>query len=351
VKLTRTSAILAIIGVLLLASAAVVRWVVLPSVSQLPEDFSSSQDYEGTYSGLNQAALAGGAGDVLVEGVPVSATRTYETDSVEGDTSVITQTIERTIGGQSSTTEVKYAVDRETFESTDPPSGAEDVVDSEGLIFSLPVDPQTDGDYRLWDASTQAAYPLTYEGESTLGDRAVYEYRSVADGELADPAALGLPTEIPRPLLTTLGPALAEVLPPEVLAQLPVIIAQLPATLPVSYTSSTTSTVFADQEIGATISSGSTQEITAQLALGPQTIEVPFSTIELTATDDSIAARADDTADKASSLNLVGTILPMALAALGVLLVIVAIVLAVRAGRGGQGSATVDESGRTPAGV
>ncbi len=331
--------ILAVVGVLLIVAAAIVRFVVVPSVTTLPEDFSSSQSYEGTYSGLNQAALAGGGGDLLVQGVPVEATRGYEIDEVDGDTAVVTQTVERSIGGQSSpATELKYAVDRDTFESVAPPAGAEDVVPSEALIFSLPLDVDPEGTYALWDQTTAAAYPLTYEGESTVAGREVHEFQAVAEGPIANPEALGLPVAIPKAQLTALAPALEGALPPGLLAQLPAVLAQLPDVIPVSYTSTTTSTLFADQELGATISSGSTQQITAQLQVGT-TVDVPFSTIELSATADSAQTRADDTADKAGSLNLVGTVLPIVLGALGVLLLLVALVLAVRAGRGRKADA------------
>jgi hypothetical protein len=332
-RLTRTSQILVVVGVLLIAAAAIVRFVVVPSVATLPEDFASSQDYEGTYSGLNQAALAGAGGELLVDGVPVTATRSYETVEVEDGTAVVEQTVERSLGGQESpATTLRYAVDRDTFESTAPPADAEDVVPSEGLIFSLPLDVDPEGDYALWDQATGAAYPLTYEGESTLAGRDVYEFRSVAEGELVNPEALGLPTSIPKTQLTALTPALEGSLPPEVLAQLPAVLAQLPDVIEIGYTSTTTSTLFADQAIGATVSSGSTQEITAQLNLGT-TISVPFSTIELSATEDSQQERADYAADNAGDLNLVSTLLPLVLGALGVLLLLVALVIALRAGR------------------
>ncbi|SFF86895.1 porin PorA family protein [Blastococcus tunisiensis] len=333
-RLTRASVVLAVLGVLLIAGAAVVRFVVVPSASRLPADLETGQDFEGTYSGLNPAALAGGAGDLLLQDVPVTASRTYTVDSTDGDTAVITRTVERTIGGQPDpATTIRYAVDRTDFRSTSAPSGIADVVPSEGLVFTLPLDPETDADYRLWDQTTAAAYPLSYEGTSTLAGRTVREYRSVADGPVADPAALDLPTSVTKAQLVALQPVLARQLPPAVLAQLPAVLAQLPDDVPVTYTSETTSTVFADSEIGAPIGAGSTQEITAQLALGA-TVAVPFSTIVLTSTDESEQAMADDTAGKAGTLNLMGTVLPVALAVLGLALLGAAALLAVRAGRG-----------------
>ena len=258
-RFTRSSIALAVVGVLLLVGAGLVRFVLVPSMSKLPSDFETSQDFEGTYTGLNPTALSGSpTGDVLLRDVPVTATRSYATDSVDGDTAVVTRTIERSIGGQADPpTETRYAVDRVDFESVDAPSGAEDVVPSDGLIFTLPLHPDTNGDYQLWDQTTAAAYPLEYQGSSELEGRTVYEYRSQADGEIADPAALGLPTSLPKGTLAALAPALTDLLPPDLLAQLPRILPQLPDEIPITWTSATTSTVYADSELGAPLRAGS----------------------------------------------------------------------------------------------
>ena len=148
--------------------------------------------------------------------------------------------------------------------------------------------------------------------------------------------------------MISLQPVLADILPPQLLAQLPAVLAQLPDTIPVTYTSSTTSTVFADSEIGAPIKAGSAQEITVGISLGAP-IEVPFSTIDLTATDASVRDMADDTASKADTLNLVETILPIGLAGLGVVLLVAALLLARRAGQGG-GTTPAPAPGREHAG-
>ena len=170
--MTRSSIVLAVLGVLLIVAAAVVRFVVVPSVTKLPDDLNTTQQIEGTYNGLNPAALAGGDDQLLLRDVPVTARRTYTVDSSDGDTAVVTRTVERAVGGQSEpATETRYAVDRTDFESAPAPEGADDVVESEGLIFTLPLNPSTDADYQLWDQTTQAAYPLTYEDTSTLEGR------------------------------------------------------------------------------------------------------------------------------------------------------------------------------------
>jgi len=347
-RLTRSSVVLAVLGILLLVAAAVVRFVVVPSATKLPDDLNTTQEFEGTYNGLNPDALAGAGGQLLLRDVPMTASRTYTVESSDGDTAVVKRTVERAIAGQAEPrTETLYAVDRTDFESVPAPSGAGDVVDSEGLIFTLPLDPATDADYQLWDQTTQAAYPLTYKDTSTLEGRTVLEYESVAEGEVADPAALGLPTSVTRPQLISLQPVLAGILPPALLAQLPAVLAQLPDSIPLTYTSTTTSTVFADSEIGAPIKAGSTQGITAGIPLGTS-IAVPFSTITLTTTDASVRDMAEDTASKADTLNLIGTILPIGLAVLGLILLVAALLLARRGGSGGGTSPTRRPQETTP---
>jgi hypothetical protein len=327
----------------------VVRFAVVPSVTKLPDDLNTTQKYEGTYNGLNPAALAGGTGQLLLRDTPMTASRTYTADKTDGNTAVVKQTIDRAIAGQAQPkAETRYAVDRSDFESAPAPSGSSGVAKSEGWIFTLPLHPSTDGKYTLWDGTTQKAYPLTYKSSSTIDGRKVLEYQSVAKGTIADPAALGLPTSVTRPQLISLQPVLASVLPPQVLAQLPALLATLPATIPVTYTSSTTSTVYADSDVGVPVKTGSTQEITAGISLGSP-IQVPFSTIKLTATDASVQSKADDAASKASSLNLVETIIPIVLLVLGIIAIVVALVLARRAASGPETTSRPEP--RTPVSV
>lgn len=334
-RLTRTSAVLAVLGVLLIVAAAVVRFVVVPSATKLPDGLNTTQKYSGTYTGLNPAALAGTGGQLQLSDVPMTASSQYTVTSSSGGTAVVKQTVEKAVGGQAQPkAETLYAVDRTDFESATPPSGAADVVKSQGLIFTLPLNPSTDASYRLWDQPTAAAYPLKYQSTSTLDGRTVLQYRSVAEGKVADPASLGLPTTATKAQLLALKPLLATLLPPGILAQLPAAMAQLPDAIPLTYTSSTTSTVYADSKLGVPIKAASTQEITAGIPLGTS-IKVPFATIKLTATDASVRSLADDTAAKANKLNLLGTILPIGLTVLGVLVLIAALLMARRGASAG----------------
>ena len=332
-KLSRSSVVLAVVGVLLIVAAAVVRFVVVPSVTKLPSDLDVTLQFEGTYNGINPAVLSGGATEVLAEDVPIVATRNVSAESVEGDTEIVRRADERTVGdGEPALTEVFFAVDRESAEAGPAPDGAEDVTEAEGLVFTLPVDPSTaEGAYEYWDQNTLQSAPVTFEGEEVFGGRDVYRYESVSEGELANPGALNLPTALPKETLAALAPGLDGLVSPELLAALPAVLPSLPAEIPIAWTSRTTTKVDADQELGATIAGGSTQEITGSLDLGITTVDVPFATIDIYSSDDSIDTRGDEVADQSQLLNLVGTVLPIVLLVLGVLLLVAALLLARRA--------------------
>ncbi len=332
---TRTSILLAVVGVLLIVAAAVVRFVVVPSATDLPEDLDVTLRFDGTYDGINPGVLSGEATEVLLEDVPIEASRRVQAESVDGDTEIVLRTDERSIGGgEPAVTEARFNVDRGTAEALPAPDGADDVTSAEALVFTLPVDPSTEeGAYEYWDHYTLQAAPVTFEGEETLGGRDVYRYESVADGELADPAALGLPTSLPKAQLEALAPGLTGLVDPQLLAALPAVLPSLPAEIPIAWNSRTTTFVDADQAIGATVAGGSTQEISGSLDLGVTVVDVPFATIDVYSTDDSIDERGSDVGDDSNLLDLVGTILPIVALVLGLLLLLAAILLAVRAAR------------------
>ena len=349
-RLSRSSVVLAVVGVLLLVAAGLVRFVYLPTASKLPSDFDTTQSYSGTYNGLNPAVLAGASSArAVISNAPMTASRRYQTASTQGDTAIVTRTLQRSLAGQAQpSSQVKYSVDRTDFAGQPAPAGSSGVVSSQGQIFSLPLNPSASDSYKLWDEATAKAYPLSYKGTSSVAGRDTYSYRSVAQGALADPAALGLPTSVTRPQLTALAPSLASLLPAALQAQLPKILASLPETIPLTWTSSTNATIYADAATGAPIRVQSTQKISGGIA----GISLPFATITLNTTNASEGAIADDAARNASNLTLVGTTIPVGLLVLGLLVLVLAVVLAVRNARHPGGAAPAQPTGgKTPAKV
>jgi Porin PorA len=349
-RMSRSSLILCLIAVLLLAAAAVVRFAVLPSVSKLPTDLHTTQDYAGTYSGLNPEALSGDTSLTAAGTVALTASRQYVASSTHGNTQVVTRILNRSVIGKAAPeSRVKYAVDRGTFASTTAPSGSTGVVPSQGLIFSLPLHPSTTASYRLWDEATAASYPLTYQGTATIEERSTYRYASTATGPVTAPATLGLATSFTRDQLTDLGPSLASLLPEQLRSAFPTVLAALPSTVPVTWTSAMTSTIWADTTTGAPIRVHSTQKISGGISVLGQTLSIPLATLALATTRASEQAIADDAASNASTLTLVGTVLPLVLLGLALLLLALSVVLAVRAGRHPGGTApAAPEPERTP---
>lgn len=353
-RLTRPSVILAVVGIVLLVAAALVRWVLLPSASKIPSGLDTTQSYSGTYTGLDPGALTGTSTAAGLVRQPVTASRRYQTTQTSGNTAIVSRTLTRSQAGQAQPpTTVKYAIDRTTFESTTPPSGTPGIAPSKGLVFTLPLHPSTTASYRLWDEATAASYPLTYKGSGgDVQGRSTLAYRSAAKGTLASPAALGLPTSLSKGQLIGLAPALLSSLPAQLQAALPTVLAQLPASIPLTWTSDTTSTIWADQTTGAPIKVRSTQQISGGISLAGQTLSVPLGTIALSTTAASDKAIASDAASNASKLTLVGTTLPIILLVLGVLCLAVALFLAYRAGRRPGGPAPTEPAGvKTPAPV
>ena len=267
--------------------------------------------------------------------MPIEATRRVQAESVDGDTEVVLRTDERTVGGgEPSITEVGFAVDRETAEAGTPPEGAEDVTDADGLVFTLPVDPSTEeGDYVVLGPVHDAVGPGDLRGR----------------GDLRRPRRLPLPVgrrrragrprgarpadHVAEGQLPALAPGLTGLVDQGLLDALPGVLPSLPDEIPIAWTSRTTTFVDADQELGATIAGGSTQEITGSLDLGLTVVDVPFATIDVYSTDDSIDERGSDVGDDSSLLNLIGTVLPIVATVLGLLLLVAALLLARRAAR------------------
>ena len=89
--------VVAVFGVLMLAGAAVLRFVILPGSMQLPADTNEKVVYSGTMTALNAAALQrGDAKNAVIRDLPVMIQRTIKVEQTDGnkalvsDSSVIT---------------------------------------------------------------------------------------------------------------------------------------------------------------------------------------------------------------------------------------------------------------------
>src|SRR5262245_16246717 len=123
----RKSAIaLATGAVVLLAAAAVTRFVVLPELHQVPADYDGTSSYAGTLTMLNPAALASGdLANAFLTDVPVTVAQHVRTTSTAGSVAVMSNdvTVKGPDGTELVTSKHTYAVDRVTLEAQPAPVG------------------------------------------------------------------------------------------------------------------------------------------------------------------------------------------------------------------------------------
>jgi DUF3068 family protein len=197
----------AIVGVLCLATAAILAWVVVPAVKVLPADTNTTRAFSGNAAVLlNPTALA--AGDLrgaLVTNVPVSAERVVKVTATDGDTARVVDSRSLTAQGtQVGRTEVTYAVNRKSLEAASAPSGWS-VTPHQGLTVSWPIGAEQ-RDYTAWVNETQTTTPAKYARTESKGGVQTYVYEVNAPAApINDPQVLGaLPQSIPVPVLTGL---------------------------------------------------------------------------------------------------------------------------------------------------
>jgi Porin PorA len=331
---------LAVLGVLSLAAAAILVWVVVPNRKELPADTNTVRQYSGTAKVLlNPQALAGGdLRNALRTNVPVTAERTVKVLATDGNVAQVSD--ERVLlgGGQPiGQTSAKYAVDRKTMEAATTGFPSDWSVDpAQGLTVTFPIGSEKI-DYTGWVSDTQTTTPITYEREETKGGVNAYVYTStVAAAPIKDQDVLAnLPPALPQ---TVLG-GLAAVLPltDQQKAGLAQALPLLANPVPLSYTYEATSTFWVEPTTGIVVDVDR-EEIRKAGIGGPGgavLAAIPIYDVTTRYTDQSVTAAANEAKDKKDDLTLYGTTLPWILAGLGALLLVVGVVLALTGRRRG----------------
>src|SRR5262245_2255152 len=128
--------VLAGLGVVLLAGAAVLYWVVVPGQSKLPSDQNDTRTYDGTAKVLvvPQALAAGDQAHAIVTNAPVKATQEVQVQSSTSSAAKVNdkRTVSTANGQAIGSTSYTYAVDRKTLEATNDHPSDWNVVSHEG---------------------------------------------------------------------------------------------------------------------------------------------------------------------------------------------------------------------------
>src|SRR5262245_25570141 len=80
-----------VLGVLLITAAAVIKFVLLPSMTKLPGNLNQSQEYDGTIQVVNPEAFAANdLAHLLTPEMSITADRSLTVVAVDGDIAIVT---------------------------------------------------------------------------------------------------------------------------------------------------------------------------------------------------------------------------------------------------------------------
>ncbi|MEY9928025.1 hypothetical protein ABH926_002659 [Catenulispora sp. GP43] len=326
------------------AVAGVIRFKLVPDAERVQSDQNTVTRYAGTASYLDQQAVAGGdLAHAFVKGAPFTAVETVKAIGMHGDVAVLSDvTAISGAGGVLGNPSSTWAVDRKTLMPATAPAGV-DADAHQGLAVGFAFSPGKH-DYPWWDGATATQATAKYvRSESHVG-RSTYVYTVDVSGALKDPGTLkqlppAVPVSVLKGLAATMAPdmqsALAALLPPGGDSVL----------VPLTYTSTTKTTMYVDQLTGTTVDADAHQTVTAQM-------KSKLGTVPLTAVLDvdtkmspaGIADAVKQSKDDQSQLLWEGTVAPLALT----ILALAFIVGAVMVGRRGR-VAAVDGGAEGPA--
>jgi hypothetical protein len=291
------------------AAAGSIRFVLVPGQERVQPDQRTEVLYAGTASFLDQTALASGdLAHAFAKDVPFTADEIVKTTAMHGETAVLSD-VTTTSGpaaaalGNSSSV---WAVDRTSLLPAAAPAGS-GALDHKGLAVGFGFQPGAH-DYPWWDAATQTQTTAKYVRAEQHAGRSTYVYTVDASGAAKDAGAL--PAAIPAPMLaalaSTMGAAQAQALAP--------LLPKDGGAVPLSYASSTKTTMWVDKLTGTTVDAQSTQTITARM-------KSPIGMIPLTSvltaethmSPAGVAAAVKQSRDDESRLTWLGTVLPVGL--------------------------------------
>lgn len=328
-SLRRSSLALIVVGMLLVATASLIHFVLVPSMTKLPADLDKTSMYSGTVARFDPARF--GLGD----GSPVTSERRLTVDRVDGDVAVVTSSaLVRRPEGETTSSHT-YAIDRGDYSQAPAPEGVEVEDQKGGMTFSLPLNPSPDG-ASLYDTVTREAIPLEHTGDSVVEGRDAFVLTGtisapVADPEVLAPAQAGIAamarvgdgTVLPKQMVQLM----AGILPAERKGPLAEVLDSLPDLVPVVLTSDNTIEMFVDKRFGAPLRTVQDQTTVLNVAAGDTLLPVIDLSRSRIGTDDASAA---DAASELSSsqwmLDAVSRWVPLGLVVLGALLILAGIV-------------------------
>lgn len=334
----RSSIAWLLLGAMLIMSAAIARFVLLPEWSQLPNGFAASQRFEGTMRMINpQAFVTNDLANLLAPDAPVTADRKLSVDATSGNTAIITTdtTVKLPNGVQQKDIHT-FAIDRVDFSpaplteqqvrSLVPAEVRSTFTPHEGIAFSFAPNPATDGN-QMYDTVTMRAQDAQFTKEGTVEGRRVNWYEVNAAGPVKDPTLLALaerlPAQLPKAQLARL--LQAGVVPQSSIPAVQAGLASLPEVVAVGLGSTNSIQVAADQQFGTPLNATQTQGIYATVAIDGHDVPVlPLSVMTLHTAPADVSDTAGNLSMNATRLSAVGLWFPILAGTTGLGLIMLA---------------------------
>jgi Porin PorA len=325
VAVRRSSTVLGAVGVVLIVAGVLVRFVVVPTATQLPGSTDLKVTYSGTGTLLNAGALkTGDTKNVIATNVPVTVDRELKVTGVHGGAAIVADDLTIHAGAQTLPSDHTYALDRTTLDGVAPPNGIAVEPSVGALSSAFPIGAKADDSYRFYDSTTRNIVPVSYAGSATRDGRAVNVYKIFSVGPVKDPSLLKmLPPALPKKLLADLTP----LLPAAVRAEItPATLAALPDPVPLGYTGTTNIVAFVDKQTGVPIDETISEQVVVNVTAGARTLSlIPVLALDFRVTPASMASLAHKARTSGELLTVIEVIVPLALAVLGVILCVVAV--------------------------
>jgi hypothetical protein len=318
-----------VMGIVLIAGAGVIRWVVAPAVTVLPSDTNTQRTYTGTAASVINPSITKGTlyGPAILHNQPVTVMHHVKVLKTNGDNALVSEQKKVSILGNTIADQThRYAVDRKDMGRG---SAFPDVVQQTGVTFNWPINTQQ-RDYTGWNSDTRSTSTLKYSGEAKRGGVDTYVFKaSVPPTRITDPVELAqLPAQMPKSLLSQMAPSLGLTIPQ--LQQMQKVIDSLPDPVPFAYLFSGTSTYWVAPDSGIVVDVASHEVRTSAFDLGNGKI-VPVGPVldfSYTSPPLTLKAAADDATDSANQMKLIETTIPLVALIAGLVLVGVLVTVA-----------------------
>ncbi|WP_216892223.1 porin PorA family protein [Nocardia alni] len=335
----KSSVLWLVLGVILIAAAAIIRFVALPSLTKLPAHLDQSQKYVGTMQAVNPQAFASNdLAHLLTPEMPITADRSLKVDAVDGDTAIVTSKALLKLPNGSTMPDIHtYAVSRVDYspvaigqgqeKSLVPANDQASFEDHTGLAFSWPMDPPKDGT-ALYDPVTRTAQPATFADQSSLDGRQVYDYKVDAAGPITSPADLAQFKSFPKqlPKAAVAGLLQAGIVPEQSRAALSAALPTMPDTLEIGFGSTNVINAAVDKQFGAPLKVDQTQGMYVTVPVDGKNIPtLPLSIVKMHTSDSDVVSTAHTLSKNTTMLSLLGVWLPIVLLVIGIALAVLAI--------------------------